>query len=392
MKRKITTVIFILAFALAAIVLFLLGKDLLLPGREPELRISSSSAGALILTESSENLIGTASSSFSEACQGEAAADRKAGDKKTENNKADENLNSSSGNVQDGGNENGQADDGTNGRDAADQAALEAQKANLQKILDQSLTETFGQIQPGTSFYSGPSGNEVWAVTLTDLKTGASVSHNGRGSMLSASCMKLFIMASIYEKLNGADPSTVQYQGMSLGQLLNQMITVSSNDAANSLTAYLGGGDFNVGMGVVNDYCSRNSYRNTSMGRAFMGSNAAGDNYTSSDDCAAILKAIYDGTCVSRKASAQMLSLLKGQTRKNKIPAGLSGTGAVTANKTGELDGAAGVAENDCCIVEGSNCTYILCVFSYKLTDRNATIRNIVRLSGNLYTTLNQRQ
>ena len=59
------------------------------------------------------------------------------------------------------------------------------------------------------------------------------------------------------------------------------MITVSDNDAANELARRLGGGDFQKGASVLNEFCQEHGYTSTHLGREFLASNPTDDNYTS---------------------------------------------------------------------------------------------------------------
>ena len=80
---------------------------------------------------------------------------------------------------------------------------------------------------------------------------------------------------------------------INLDDNLNSMITVSDNDAANTLVNYLGGGDDAAGMARVNKFCQDHGYTSTSMGRLLLADNSNGDNYTSVKDCGKFLKTIY---------------------------------------------------------------------------------------------------
>ena len=81
-----------------------------------------------------------------------------------------------------------------------------------------------------------------------------------------------------------------------------------------------------------------------------------------------------------------MYEYLAAQTRRSKIPAGLEGTSAVVANKTGELAGDYGdYVENDIAIVESGDCAYVLCVFSSDLKDNGAAIEKIAAISEAVY-------
>ncbi|MDY3249636.1 MAG: serine hydrolase [Candidatus Choladocola sp.] len=250
-----------------------------------------------------------------------------------------------------------------------------------------ALMETLGEDEVYPVMEQG----ENWAVSLKDLDTEAEGDINGDIQMKSASVIKVFIMAAIYDRV--CYPSSEDrritinesYDG-ELKQLITDMITVSDNTAANTLLERLGGGDAASGMQVVNQFCAENGYMNTAVGRKFLEENPSGDNYTSANDCRDLLERIYRGTCVCPEASAKMYEYLKQQTRTNKIPAGLSGTDAVSANKTGELAGEYGdYVENDIAIVESGDSAFILCVLSQDLQDNGSAISRISEIAGKVY-------
>ena len=81
-----------------------------------------------------------------------------------------------------------------------------------------------------------------------------------------------------------------------------------------------------------------------------------------------------------------MYEYLVNQTRRNKIPAGLEGTTALSANKTGELAGEYGdQVENDAAVVEADGSVYVLCILSQNLADHAAAIEQIAQISGTVY-------
>ncbi len=252
-----------------------------------------------------------------------------------------------------------------------------------QKKMDEVVTHLEEElITPATAQ------GEQWSVSILDLETGAEGSIDGSQELKSASIIKVFIMAAIYDRI--CYPASEEryisfpesYEG-ELKQKITEMITVSDNGAANLLIESMGNGDAQAGMAVVNQFCEENGYTGTHLGRKFLEANPAGDNYTSADDCCRLLESIYRGTCVNAEASAKMLAYLQNQTRRNKIPAGLSGTGALVANKTGELAGDYGdYVENDIAVVEEGGAAYILCVMSNGVQDNGAAISRISDISG----------
>ena len=82
------------------------------------------------------------------------------------------------------------------------------------------------------------------------------------------------------------------------------MITVSDNDSANELVRKLGGGDFQTGAAIVNEFCQERNYTSTHLGREFLASDPTDDNYTSASDCCRLLSDIYNSSLVNAEASA----------------------------------------------------------------------------------------
>ena len=191
--------------------------------------------------------------------------------------------------------------------------------------------------------------------------------------MQAASLIKLFIMGAVYDSY---DSLTAAYGEDQIQSLLSDMITVSDNTAANTLTNYLGDGDDAAGRGAVNEYCASNSYESTTMGRMLLAPADNGDNMTSVSDCAEFLRKVYKGEL---PYAEEMMGFLKNQQRTHKIPAGLP-EGVESANKTGELD----TVENDAAIVFADT-PYILCIMSENLSDVGAAQSNIAGISSDMY-------
>ena len=195
--------------------------------------------------------------------------------------------------------------------------------------------------------------------------------------MQAASLIKLYIMGAVYENY---DQITGQYGRDSVDSNLYSMITVSDNDAANTLTTYLGGGDSAAGMQAVNSFCQAHGYDQTHMGRMLLASNENDDNYTSVGDCGHLLQEIYKQDTSGYTHAADMFNLLKAQTRCNKIPAQLP-EGIKTANKTGELDN----VENDAGIIYDSKNDVVIVFMSQNLSSAGSAQNTIATLSRTIY-------
>lgn len=230
-------------------------------------------------------------------------------------------------------------------------------------------------IQPEVEKLAGQlSGGGSWAVYVYGLDSQQTAAVNSR-PMQSASLIKLFIAGAVYEQ-----KAAVEAQDTTAGEtdsLLERMITVSDNEAANTLIKRLGNGDEPAGLEVVNQFAAAGGYGDTHMGRLMLDFEALDDNYTSVEDCGKLLREIYTQNMTG---AANLLELMKKQERTGKLPSGIP-SGTVTANKTGELE----TVENDAAIVWGEKEPYVICVMSEGLSDTAAARESMKTLSENVY-------
>lgn len=225
-----------------------------------------------------------------------------------------------------------------------------------------------------SAILSGRSGSgENWQVYVRRLSDHAQESF-GEGRMIAASLIKLYIMGAVYESY---DVLAAQNGKDYIDSLLRAMITVSDNDSANALTEMLGQGDAAAGRTAVTDYCIRNGYNDSSMGRMLLETGTENENYTSAQDCGTFLERVYGGEL---PYGEEMMSLLKQQERREKIPSGVP-EGTVVANKTGELAN----VENDAAVVFMENSPYILCVLSENVGATSAARQAIRDISSAVY-------
>lgn len=232
---------------------------------------------------------------------------------------------------------------------------------------DEKMDGIISQIQSAL-----PANNGSWSVYICDLVNNAESTINEQ-PMYAASLIKLYIMGAVFQNY---DSLISQYGQSSVDSNLNSMITVSDNDAANTLVSYLGGGDSSTGMGIVNDFCTEHGYYSSSMGRLLLQSNEFGDNYTSVSDCGHFLKAIYAGNSEEYPYADAMFSLLAAQQRRNKIPAQMP-EGISVANKTGELAD----VENDAGIIYDTMNDLVIVFMSQNLSEVGSAQSTIASLS-----------
>lgn len=207
-----------------------------------------------------------------------------------------------------------------------------------------------------------------WSVYAKNLVTNSVKVNINNRKLESASLIKLFIMATAYEEIEKGT--------LNKAEVINDikiMINQSDNAATNRMIDKL---EFNK----INNYIKTHNYNSTQISRKMLEKEPRGDNYTSVVDVGNLLESIYRGTCVSKDASKEMLEILKTQTRKGKIPAGVP-SGVTTANKTGELDD----VENDAAIVYKDGAHYLIVVMSNNLNDTAKAQNNIREISSKIY-------
>lgn len=198
---------------------------------------------------------------------------------------------------------------------------------------------------------------ETWAIAYKNLETGEYSGYNDDVKMQSASVMMMYVMGAVYERMccPADDPKYIEFGQSYSGELkdlLRDMIQNSSNTAAMTLVERLGGGDFDEGAKIVNEFCQEHGYTQTSIGRPFLVDEPKGDNFTSARDCTQFLTDVWEGNLLDADRSAKMLDILKGQTSDKKIASVLP-DGYTAAGKTGEIGPGSmlGDIENDSRIV-----------------------------------------
>jgi beta-lactamase class A len=240
--------------------------------------------------------------------------------------------------------------------------------AMLQPILEQELAG-----------YDGD-----WSVYVKNLNTDESFVINDR-PMKSASVMKLFIMGTVYRAFEEGTMDRTE----EVMSLMNNMISVSDNEASNQLLYLLGHGSYQGGIDQVNAFIQEYGFSDGTIEYNGFGSDAtvmdgSHFNQVCAKDCGKLLEDIYRRTWVSRAASNEIEQMLLNQHTRYKIPRGLP-DGVLCGNKTGEMD----TTENDAAIIYSENCDYILVVLSSDWSNKDTAITRIGTLSGIVYNFLN---
>lgn len=223
-----------------------------------------------------------------------------------------------------------------------------------------------------SSYIKKSAASGTWSVYVKNMKKNEVVEINSTTRMNSASVIKLYVLATAYDKVNLGS-----LKESKISSDAEVMIKNSDNEATNRIISAVGG------KSVVNSYISKNGYSsNTQLNRLLGGNYTSSgiDNYTTSKDVASLLEKIYNRKLVSSKYSDTMLGFLKKQNTRTKIPAGVS-RGTV-ANKTGEIPNQG--VQNDAAIVYTKNADYVIVVMS-TTSDNSKAINNIKEISRIVY-------
>lgn len=195
-----------------------------------------------------------------------------------------------------------------------------------------------------------------WSLYLYDLDTKEEIGINASEPMISASLIKLYIAGCYLEKVEKEEIAD-DYQSQ-----LHLMLSQSDNGSTNTLIDVLG-------MEEINSFIQEHHFQAGQLNRKMLEKNGM-ENYTSAEDCGAVLRSVYEGTYVSEEASARIMEALRAQIERNraKIPAGVP-EGVETANKTGELftqnaEGSNVSVQNDAAIIFAKDHPYVLVVMS----------------------------
>lgn len=210
----------------------------------------------------------------------------------------------------------------------------------------QPLEEDAGLQGRIEAYLSGQTG--TYGVAIADLTTNRVAYVNPGRTFSAASTYKLLVMYRVHQllaegQLSLGEPIEIDGSPSTVGEALNQMITVSSNEAAFALVDRIGGWGSVVAaaqeVGMAGTYAD---------GELF---------WTTPADMLAFFDALAGGRLVSAEMSNRMIDLLAAQGINDRLPAGLPG-GVAVAHKTGELPG----VRNDVGIVFTPSGRYVICV------------------------------
>lgn len=223
-------------------------------------------------------------------------------------------------------------------------------------------------------------------IYAVNLRNGDTVSYNAEKMFPTASVIKIYVLAKLYQeiregrlsmsdqvmlrdsdKVPGSGILLFMHDGMklTLGDLSWLMINMSDNVAANLLTDEVGGVmkvtrfirslGFKHTMELAKIF-DKNTYSDSTL------RNIYGIGVTTPRETATFMKDLYEGKVVDRKSSEAMIKLMEYQFYNTSIPRFLPTYRDTIeiAHKTGALN----ATRNDCAIIYTPRTNYVLCVFT----------------------------
>jgi beta-lactamase class A len=250
----------------------------------------------------------------------------------------------------------------------------------------------------------------VIGIAFHDLESGDSLYINPDDSFHAASTMKVPVLIELYRRVDagalsvdqdvplanrfssivdgspfsldpGDDSDSSAYKRIggrvSLRELIDRMITRSSNLATNALIELAGASSVNA---TAHSLGARNIrvLRGVEDGKAFR---AGLNNTTTARDLAALMEAIELGRAASRKSCDEMRDVLLRQEFNAEIPAGLP-IGTKVAHKTGFITG---VLHDAAIVYPAGRRPYVLVVLTREIPDQQTARQLIADVSRLVY-------
>ena len=252
--------------------------------------------------------------------------------------------------------------------------ASTASETTLEVIpLSPSITELRARLEQEIADKNGK-----WSMCLYIPDTGETFGINEDVPMISASLIKLYIAGCYFEQVEKGVIAD-DYQDH-----LHRMISESNNESTNLLIELLG-------MDTINSFIKEHGFEAGQLNRRMLEKNGM-ENYTSSGDCARVLREVLEGSYVNEQASERIQQAMFDQILRNrqKIPAGVP-EDVKTANKTGELftvdeEGINVDVQNDAAIIYAPSHTYVLTVMTaVPSVGEDQMHREIAAMSAEVY-------
>lgn len=221
-------------------------------------------------------------------------------------------------------------------------ASAAAEEAAAEALAREARAEQMAELQQELRRRVADAPARKAAVFVQDLETGLTAGANADEQFLSASLIKLPVMAAAYERW-ARDPELKTKTHLTW---MEWMITVSDNASTDRLIDMVGGPE------VVIRFCEDRDWPEFRVRHAILNHKGRrGNNICTARQVTQFLAALDERKLVNPEADEEMWELLCRQKRRLRIPAGLPKSQAVqVGNKTGTLSNAlhdAGIVRTD---------------------------------------------
>ena len=231
-------------------------------------------------------------------------------------------------------------------------------------------------------------------IYIKDMQTGRSWEYNADRLFLSASLVKVPIMAAICEKVRlGAINFGTQLKltragrvggsgslkwvrdgtSLSVMEIIYKMITESDNTATRMLIDY-------VGMPYLDASFKQLGLAQTNItpeGMSLTSGRVANDNFTTAREMGGLMERIYNGELIDKESSEFMLEVLKHNKSRSRLRKGLP-LGWEIGHKTGLLRKAC----HDAGIVFSPRGDYVIVVLTSEVPDYSSAKKFISKVAG----------
>ncbi|QQG47345.1 MAG: serine hydrolase [Candidatus Woesebacteria bacterium] len=218
--------------------------------------------------------------------------------------------------------------------------------------------------------------NGTYAIFIKNLKTNESYSFNEHMKFKAGSLYKLWVMGEAYNEIKSNNLSLSDYLtevSLTVGDALNQMVTVSDNSSAFALTNKLTAVN-------ISSFMKKFNFSESDFG------DETNEPMTTAYDVASFFEKLYKGEIVDSSSSSEMVELLKEQTLNDVIPKYLPSEIAI-AHKTGDIDN----FYHDAGIVYTKNGDYIIVLMSESDDPSQSAVRESV-ISKNVFDYFNSQR
>lgn len=219
--------------------------------------------------------------------------------------------------------------------------------------LEQQRATERKQLQTALDAATKPYAGHV-SVVVTDLKSDVTASVAPNDQMVSASLYKMYVGWAIYQKIDQGSLSLASKtpRGLTVGQCMYVMITVSDNDCGYTLGNMVGWANLDTKLAAL-------GLTQTKINNYGKGVDLVGDKLTSAADVALFTQQLYEGKLLSPHNTEAYMNLLKADELNTWLPSGLP-KGTPIAHKTGALYDLV----HDAGVVYSPNGDYLIVVMS----------------------------